>query len=138
MTVADVVKWRDAHRNIEIHNEALATMAPFASLYAGDFVTFLEAKGADQTVTSFLRSIAAELAWTYDNWAKAQHAGDAQKLLNDMINNCSGGNASTYAPIRKFIIDYAGANGIALRDDVKPPQWMDALPGDAALAGGGG
>jgi hypothetical protein len=126
----EVRAWRDAHHNLEVPDTALATMAPFASLYAVDFITYLESKAVDPAAADFLRSLLRELVWAYDNWAKAQHDGDAPRLLQDMLNSAAGpGEAdSHYGPIKRFITDYAAANGIVLKaPGAAQPVWADAL-----------
>jgi len=122
--------WNDAHQNLEVPDTALATMAPFASLYAVDFITYLESKAVDPAAADFLRSLLRELVWAYDNWAKAQHEGDPRRLLEDMLNSASGPGETEghYGPIKKFITDYAAANGIVLKmPGVAQPVWADAL-----------
>src|SRR5215471_1090197 len=83
---AEITKWRKAHENLFVPEEALATMAPFASLYATDFAVFLESRGGDPQVVSFVRAISRELAWAYDNWTKVQHDADAPRLIDAMLN----------------------------------------------------
>lgn len=125
-----IAKWHEAHPDLRVPDAGLETMAPFASLYAVDFLTYLETKGQDPAIAQFLRSMLREIVWTYDAWTKLQRDANPAVLLDDMINNCNAGGgegAAFYAPIRKFLIDYAHANGFVLRTDQQAPNWMTAL-----------
>ena len=125
----EIAKWRLAHQNplgqnIYVPEEALASVAPFPSLYATDFVVYLEGKGIDAQVVQYVRDLARETLWAYDNWAKAQRDADTGTLVGDMLNNCTKED-SFYAPIRKFLVDYARANGIKMSMDAPDlPMWM--------------
>lgn len=122
----EIAKWHLAHQGIFALDESLVAVAPFPSLYASDFAVYLEAKGGDQQVVSFIVDVKREIAWAYDNWAKAQRDADPGKLIEDMLNNCAADQH--YAPIRRFLTDYAKANGIGLRSDVAAkPSWMEAI-----------
>lgn len=139
----EIALWREAHQNpkgqnIDVPEAALAQMAPFASLHAIDFIVYVEGKVAAPEVGQFLRAMQRELDWTYDNWAKAQRDSNAAHLLDDMINGCNAGGAETasfYGPIRKYLTDYAKANGLVLRTDVTAPNWMTALEQPQAAPG---
>lgn len=128
----ELAKWRKAHQHpdghyIDVPEAGLATVAPFPSLYASDFAVFLESSGAAAQIVDFVRSISREMDWVYGGWAKAQHDGQPAKLLEAMLNDCSGGDAY-YEPIKKFLTDYAKAHGISLRGDAAAsPAWRGAL-----------
>ena len=136
----ELAKWRQAHQNplgqnIDVPEAALATVAPFPSLYASDFCVFLEASRVSPQVVDFVRSISREIAWVYNNWAKAQRDGDPSRLIGDMLNNATsvsgaGGIQVDYSQVRKFLLDYAAANGISLKGDALLPVWLEALGGD--------
>lgn len=121
--------WREAHPDLVVPEAGLETMAPFASLYAVDMITYLEVKNVDPAVADFLRALLRELVWAYGGWAKAQDQANPAHLIEDMLNNCSGpGVEGFYAPIQKFITDYAAANGIVVKaPGVKPQAWEAAL-----------
>lgn len=120
----EVQKWHLAYQNIEVPDAALEAMAPFPSLYAIDFATFLEARGGDAEIISFVRAITREMAWAYDGWAKAQRDGDPAKLLASMISQANGAG---YEFTRKFLTDYARNNGLPTPDDRADPPWMTKL-----------
>lgn len=107
----DVGKFRAAHPGIEVIDAAIATMAPFPSLHANDFIVYIESKGVPPEVVEFVRGIAREMAWTYDNWQKAQRDGNPTRLIEDMIRNADG---AEYAFTERFLRDYAKANNITL------------------------
>jgi hypothetical protein len=123
-----IKKWRLAHVGLEIPDEAIATVAPFPSLYANDLAVYLEAKGQPDEVVQLVRDLNREALWAYDNWKKCQDNSDPEKLLMDMINNARTGGAE-YGFVTKFLRDYAAANNIKvgpLVDNAKP-AWMDGL-----------
>lgn len=137
--IRELAKWRAAHQGISIPDIALETVAPFPSLYAGDFAVYLEASGGATDMVQFVRDMSREMAWTYDNWAKAQRDADTAKLIDNMLSNCSGeGGGGDYSITRKFIQDYARANGIALSSDPTPqrPSWMDSVRGTGTVTEG--
>lgn len=125
----EIAKWREAHQGIQISENALVTVAPFPSLYATDFAVYLQSKGFPAEMVQFVVDAQREVAWVYDNWAKAQRDGNPGKLLDDMLNNAtSKGDGANYDAIRRFVADYAKANGIALSSDqANKPDWMNAL-----------
>src|SRR3990167_3040826 len=115
--LAQVAQWRGAHPEIEIKEEALLTMAPFASLYANDFLVYAEKKDLPPEAVQFLQDIARELVWAYDNWQKAQRDADQGRLFKDILNNArqgGGDDSPLYAQVSKFLKDYANANNIAI------------------------
>lgn len=121
---AQLKKWREAHKEIEIGDEPLVTMAPFPSLFSNDFLVYLQSKGVDENVATFVRDMHREMVWVYDNWAKAQRDGNASKLLVDIIN-CTGGPG--YENVRKFLTDYGKANNISVSGAgqmVETPAWF--------------
>lgn len=107
-----IQKWQEAHPGIAISDEALAVMAPFPSLYANDFITFVEGRGDDPRIVDFVRGIHREMVWAYGNWDKAQRDGDAARLLADLINGAKGG--PEYEFVGRFLNDYAKANNISV------------------------
>lgn len=129
--MSEIEKWRAAYTQIYVPDAGLQTMAPFPSLYAGDFITYLEGKGIDPSVASFVRGITREMQWAYDGWAKAQRDGDPAKLIASMIGQASGG--PEYEFTRRFLLDYAKANGIATPDINAEPPWKTAV-GDVMSA----
>jgi hypothetical protein len=122
----DIRKFREAHPDLFVTEAGLNTMAPFASLYANDFIASLDGKGEKPEVVSFVRSIVRELVWAYDGWQKAQRDGDSASLLADMINGCTG-DSSYYGPIQRYLQDYAKANAIPLPGDSSVPEWMNGV-----------
>lgn len=124
----EIAKWRRAHQGISVPDEGLRTVAPFPSLYAGDFAVFLEASGGAPQTVSFVVGLNREVAWVYDNWAKAQHDGNPQHLIEDMLNAATSSGEADYSLVRKFLRDYAKANGIVLAgEQPEQPSWMDAF-----------
>lgn len=119
-------KWREAHPGIEIVDEALETMAPFASLHANDFAVYMEGKGHGAEVVEFVKSTARELVWTYDNWQKAQRDGNPAALLTDMLNVVAIG--PEHEMTRRFIRDYAAANNINLAPVRERAGWESIIP----------
>lgn len=142
----DIAKWRLAHQWISVPDAGLATMAPFPSLYAGDFAVFLEASGQPKEFVRFIVDMKNEIAWVYDNWQKAQHDGDPKRLIEDMLNNTSavgspqgGGPTPDYSMVKTFLRDYAKGHGIQLgSEDAGRPSWMDALGAPGTVAQGTG
>lgn len=122
-----VKKWREAYNNIEIADDALSTMAPFPSLFSNDFIVYLQSKGNPDNVVEFVRDMHREMVWVYGNWAKVQRDSDVRRLLGDMINGADGPD---YEFTKKFILDYAKANNIALTLPTAEPSWL----GDAQAA----
>jgi len=126
---SQIKKWKAAHPGIEITEEALGTVAPFPSLFAGDLAVYLEAKGQAEEVVQLVRDLNREIIWAYSNWEKAQRDSNAEKLLIDLINNAQAGGAD-YSFVIKFLRDYAAANNIKvgpLMGDKVKPAWMDGL-----------
>lgn len=126
MASPPVQKWRAAHPDIAITDDALETMAPFASLHANDFAVYMESKGYGAEAVEFVRGIAREMVWTYDNWQKAQRDGDPVKLLTDLLNAASFGKE--YEFTAKFIRDYAAANNIQLTPVKDRAAWEAIIP----------
>jgi len=136
----EIAKWRRAHPIISVPDEGLATMAPFPSLYASDFAVYLEARGLPAEMVRFVVDLNRETIWVYDNWAKAQRDGDPKRMIEDMLNNVGAvsGGGGDYSLTKKFLTDYAKANGIVLSSDVdKAPKWMDAMRAPGATEGAG-
>lgn len=135
----EIAKWRRAHQGISVPDEGLRTVAPFPSLYAGDFAVFLEASGSAPQTVSFVVGLNREVAWVYDNWAKAQHDGNPQALVESMLTAATSSGEADYSLVRKFLRDYAKANGIVLAgEQPEQPSWMDALRPVGAVAEGTG
>lgn len=126
MSSPQAQKWREAHPGISVTDDALETMAPFASLHANDFAVYCESKGIDATALEFIKGISREMVWAYDNWQKAQRDGDAAALLADMLNATSFG--AEYEFTGRFIRDYAKANNIALAPTKERPAWEAIIP----------
>lgn len=120
----NVAKWRVAHPDIVIHDAALETMAPFPSLFATDFVAYLDSKGEHgKEVITFVRDLGRELVWVYGMLVKAQHDGDPGKFLDAILATASGPG---YEFTRKFLRDYAGANNVALPSgEGEGPSWQN-------------
>lgn len=117
----NVAKWRVAHPDIEINDNALETMA-FPSLFANDFIAYLSSKGESDEVITFVRDLSREIVWVYGMLAKAQHDAIPRKLLENMLENSRGPG---YEFTHKFLNDYAKANNIGLTsggDDT--PAWQ--------------
>lgn len=131
----EVAKWRLAHPNLSIADAALATVAPFPSLYAGDFAVYLEARGAEPQVVSFVTEIRKEIAWTYDNWKKAQRDGQPAKMIEAMLNDLNVEAGGSVSP-KTFIRDWARAHGIELGNEAKAadPSWFGAMDQPSAPA----
>lgn len=122
MTPAQIKKWRAAYPEIEVNENALANWTDCASLYGNDYVVYLEQKGNE--AAPFIRSMLNELVWTYGNWQKAQRDGNPGKLLGDAFNAAQGG-PSEYDLVRRFLLDYARANNIALAKVKQPGEGFD-------------
>lgn len=121
-----IQKWKEAHPNITIGDGPLATMSPFPSLYANDFITLLQSRGDDPKIVEFVRDIHREMVWVYDNWTKAQRDGAAAKLLADLINAAKGG--PEYDFVGRFLRDYAQANNIRLEvSAADDPSWFSDM-----------
>jgi hypothetical protein len=123
-----IKKWKAAHPGIEVTDEALATVSPFPSLFAGDLAVYLEAKGQAEEVVQLVRDLNREIIWAYGNWEKAQRDGNAEKLLVDILNSAKAGGAE-YGFVVKFLRDYAAANNIKVGPmvDKAKPAWLDGL-----------
>lgn len=140
-TLAQVAMWRKAHQNIEVPEAALVTAGPFPSLYANDFCVYLQSRGAEEQIATYVRDLGREIAWVYGNWQQASRNADRGALLADMMVNASavGEAAHQYDFVRRFIQDYAAANGIRLPNLGSEPStpWMDILPPGTDMAASG-
>jgi hypothetical protein len=128
----DVKKWKFAHPDFEVDDEALRTMSPFPSLFANDFIAYMQSKGQHgEEVVTFVRDLHRELVWAYSMWAKAQQNADLSGLIADLINNSSHG--AEYQFTAKFLRDYARANNIKLPSDLANDKpWQNIAPANAA------
>jgi len=134
-SLAEVQKWREAHPALLLDEAALVSAGPWPSLHVTDFVVYLQSKGADETIASFVRDLGHETAWAYGGWKKAAHGNHTGLLLLDMLNNAStvGDDAGQYAFVRRFLTDYAKANGIEVPMLGVPTRpWMKVSPPDEA------
>lgn len=131
-----VAKWRAAHQDIAITEAALLTMAPFASLYANDFLVYAEQKGLDKDAIEFFRSLHREMVWVYDMLAQAQRDADGPRLFKDIINaarSAGGPDSKFYDTISRFLRDYAKANNIEI-DTRLLTSWEATFAGLAEVA----
>lgn len=115
-------KWRAAQPNIEISDEGLSPFkGRFASLEVNDFLNYLESRGTDEDVRDFVKVLGRELAWAYDNWAKALRDNNPGKLLGDMLNGAFENEAA-----KRYLADYARANNLtaALPNEEKKMPWQ--------------
>ena len=128
----DVRKWKEAHPDLEIENDALKTMSPFPSLFANDFIAYMQSKGDHgDEVISFVRDLSRELVWAYSMWSKMQRDADQSLLISDLINNASHG--AEYQFTAKFLRDYARANNIQLPSEIANDKpWQNIAPMNAA------
>lgn len=124
-----IKQWRLAHSEIDVPDAGLQTMAPFPSLYASDFLVYLESQNTAPEVARFVRDIAREMEWVYGCWQKAQHDGDPKRFMASLLNGVNGGGEANayYEPIRKYLVDYASANGINTTTDQGSSPWLEAL-----------
>lgn len=120
-----ITKWRQAHPEIAIDHEVLASLDHSCpSLSVTDFCLFLESSGVSQDVISYIRDLGIECRWAYDNWTKAQRDNDPGKLMLDQVNNCDG---PEYVFTSKFLRDYAKANNIHIpspSDETTRQEWL--------------
>lgn len=139
-TLPQIQKWREAHKAIELDDVVIAAAGPFPSLHVNDFAVYLESKGGDAAVLDFVRGLGRETAWAYDGWKRAVRDSVAGAILADMLNNATaiGEAASHYDFVRRFIQDYAKANGHKIDAPPQPGEaWADAFGGgtDAGVKG---
>lgn len=127
---SEIAKWRATYPTIEISDEALKTAAPFPSLRATEFMHYMESKD-DPGAARFVRDLRREVRWTYDNWKQALRDSDAKALLLDMLNDAKGvgQDASYFAPIERFIRDYAKTHGHELELPKSDYSFLDAMDG---------
>ena len=133
---AQVALWRATHPTLQITEAALLTMAPFASLYASDFLVYAERKGINKEAVDFFRSMHRELVWVYGLWQQAQRDADTGELFRDILTAAKPGGGEDgqfYTMIHKFLRDYALANNIAL-DDREEASWETAFSGSGITA----
>lgn len=139
----EIAKWREAHPGIYVPEIGLMTVAPFPSLYAGDFAVYLEAKAANPEVVRFVQDMSREIAWVYGSWQQAQRDAAAHLLVADMLNSATtvagpGVDTVDYSQVRRFLTDYATAHGIQLATDAAAkPAWMTALDAPGVVEGMG-
>lgn len=122
---AQVAHWRQTHPDLQVTEAGLLTMAPFASLYASDFLVYAERKGLDKEAVDFFRSMHRELVWVYGLLSAAQRDSDPAKLFQSILvaaRPAGGPDQAFYATICKFLKDYAEANNIIL-DDRELQSW---------------
>ena len=127
--LAQVQKWREAHPDIQIPEEALKVAGPWPSLFANDFVVMLESRGTMPEIAQFVKDMAREMAWTYGAWDKALHDSDPGKLMIDLMNNAK---MPDYAFTLKFLSDYAKANNIPIGKQSGYASWENLLTDFAA------
>lgn len=119
-------KWREAHPEIAFPDDALQTMLPFPSLAINDYIHFVESRGDGADVVSFIKGVARELTWLYDNWAKEQFNRDGVKLMDDLMRNVPKGEAYSDFLFR-FIRDYRDAHNLNWADPKKQSAWEEAM-----------
>lgn len=118
----EIKNWRKAHHEIDVNDNALATMAPFPSLAVNDYAAYLASRGSE--AEGYVRALGRETVWAYGNWRKAQRDANPAKLLLDMLNNTSAHCAPHDDYVRKFIVAYAAANNIQLSPSVPEAGWQ--------------
>ena len=129
---AQVALWRATHPTLQITEAALLTMAPFASLYASDFLVYAERKGLEKETVDFFRAMHRELVWVYGNWQQVQRDSDPSALFKDILTaarSAGGDDSQFYTVIHKFLKDYGQANNIAL-DPREIESWEATFAGD--------
>jgi hypothetical protein len=124
--MSTVAKWREAHPDIAIEDAPLHTMAPFPSLAIVDFIVYQESRGADADVISFLKDVAREISWVYDNWTKEQRDRDGVKLMDDLVRNIPKGEPFSDFLFR-FIRDYRDGNNLNWKQPADQHAWEDAM-----------
>lgn len=134
-----VEKWRIAHEGIRFPDEGLQTMLPFPSLAINDYVHYLESRGAGADVVSFVKDVARELVWLYDNWAKEQFNQEGVKLMDDLIRNIPKGDPNADFLFR-WIRDYRAAHNLNWPDLKAQSAWEEAMrkPVETVGMNGGG
>jgi hypothetical protein len=121
-----IEKWREAHPGVIFPDNALQTMLPFPSLAINDYIHFVESRGDGADVVSFLKGVARELTWLYDNWAKEQFNKDGIKLMDDLVRNVPRGEAYSDQFFR-FIRDYRDAHNLNWADPKDQSAWEEAM-----------
>src|SRR4029077_8175112 len=121
-----VAKWKEAHPDIVFSDDALKPMVPFPSLAINDYVHYLESRGLGEDVRSFVKDVARELAWTYDNWSKAQRDNDGVRLMDDIVRNIPKGEPFSDFLLR-FISDYRAANNLNWANPYDQKAWEVAM-----------
>ena len=104
-----ITKWRVAHPDTQIEDNALNSLDDFPSLAVNDFCHYLTSRGTDKDVVDFVQSLGRECAWVYDNWTKAQRDSNPRELLSDLINTA---DTKEHGFTRRFLSDYARANNL--------------------------
>jgi hypothetical protein len=115
--MSDVQKWREAYRGINLSDEALATAGPFPSLYVGDYLVFLERKGADEQTVAIVKAMHNELVFAYGGWAKAVTDGNTVDLLDRLSHSTDN------AQVHKFLSDWRQANGYPRKTPAGVPDY---------------
>lgn len=108
MTIDEINRWREAHPNLQISDEALAALDGFPSLAANDYAFFLEAAG-HKDAAEFVRKLREELVWAYDNWTKARRESHPELVIESLLNDAT---TPEYGFTRRFIQDYAKSHNI--------------------------
>ena len=125
--MSDVAKWREAYPGIELSDEAINASGPYPSLYASDYLVFLERKATDPQTVAIVRAMHRELVHAYGGWSKAARDGDPVKLLDALQNSAGSGDGIDYSQIHKFISDWRRANGYETKQAGGQP-WLANLP----------
>lgn len=132
--MSSVQKWREAHPDIAIGDDALKTMAPFPSLAVTDYIHYLESRGAEPEIVSFVKDICREVWWVYDNWTKEQRDRDGVKLMDDLVRNIPKGEPFTDFLFR-FIRDYRAGNNLNWKEPAAQHAWEQAMQKPVEMVG---
>lgn len=121
-----VAAWIEAHPQLKIPEDVLATCGPWPSLEATDFLVWArEREEFPDIALKMVADLLQEVNWAYAGWTKAAST-DAPALLRDLMANASG--ADEYNFTRRFLQDYAKAHGMSAeppKEEVIPP-WRQA------------
>jgi hypothetical protein len=107
--MSETQKWREAHPQLSMPEEALETIGSFPSLRLMDFIQAQEALGEDQKLIGFLKDLHREINWVYGNWQKVAQQADPNRLMGALMKEAE---SPGWGEIRKFLTDYAKANNV--------------------------
>jgi hypothetical protein len=119
-----VRNWRKAWPTLQCNDAVLEQAGPFPSLAVMDYIHYLESKGVDAETRRFVKDLAREVFWVYDNWVKAQRDANANELLDNVVASF-GPTIPEYSAFCRMIQDYRASHNLLPPGEDTTPQWYD-------------